>query len=502
MIDSSNIKQISTAGTSLLESKILNFQPKIIGYLQHIEQYPKKLIPLKQILPISIKLLNFILTNLISIILEIIKRDLPTPDISIDKIMVNQDDYYCGIPFIVSKQDKTTAKQCEVILLKQFSLLCQKFGCDKDLIKCTSLNQIQDLLLLRSNFQQDSLNENSELLLNYLQIEKVNSVHANQFTEVHMVKPPKFIIKTQNEDTIALKITQQNQEIYELREIKIIEEFNNEHLPYLYGYLRYSDIILLFLKKHDLTFCKISLQLFQKRKLLKPGEIEQILLKLYRQMIKATSFIHSIDIIHRDIKPDNIMFDFSKPINEIKDILDISVTCVFIDFDRSIMYDHLKPQKLSHYEGTPFYRPPEGEQSKYNSSYDIWQLGFMWLVIQKFFLHQNSKTYKDFCLKQNQIQEINNDIRKLQNEMQDLNKRMIDNNQKQILKNQLQNQINDLMNLQRQQYQQLIQKIEEQESCFIYNNELKRIIQKMIEFDPQDRATLNQVQLVLDQINQ
>lgn len=94
-----------------MESRLLNVYPKIIGYIPYIEYYPYKLIPLRKILPISITLLNFILTNLLSsinkysilVILEVIKRDLPTPDISLDKIMVNEIGYASGIPVIISK---------------------------------------------------------------------------------------------------------------------------------------------------------------------------------------------------------------------------------------------------------------------------------------------------------------------------------------------------------------------------------------------------------------
>ncbi|CAK93640.1 unnamed protein product (macronuclear) [Paramecium tetraurelia] len=514
MIDSANIKQSSTAATSRKESQFLSGNCRIIGYLPQIECCHQKLTPLKKILPVPTKLLNFILANLISIILEVVKRDLPTPDIRIDKIFVIEDDYQNGMPFIISKQDRTTAKNCEEILFRNFQNLCNssnfiigsQLGCISNYIYCTSLIMFQQSIFETNKLEQAAFQENSKLLRRNLQIEKQGKCFSNKVTQVLIIKPPKYLAKSQNENQIAIKVSQANEELYELREIEIIEEFNHKHLPYLYGYIRYSDIIFLFLKKHDMTLQEISKKLCEQRNDIKPVHIEQILLKLYRQMVIATSYLHSIDVIHRDLKPENIMFDFQSRVELMIDIMDTQATCVLIDFDRSTLVENENPQKVSHHVGTPFYRPPEGEQIKYFPTYDIWQLGFIWFVQQKHFQHKNSQT-QEFSPKQNKVQELNTTIKKIEDQIKQLKQKIQDPNQKQdsIYQlqsqiNELQNQLNDTTNQKRFYYQELIKQIEKKENCFTYCNKLQELIKKMIEFEPRNRATLDQVLGTLDQI--
>lgn len=63
--------------------------------------------------------------------------------------------------------------------------------------------------------------------------------------------------------------------------MQIIEDFNNKHVPYLYGYIRYSDILVLFLKKHKWTFNFILNDLYKGRRDLNSEQIEKICLRLY-----------------------------------------------------------------------------------------------------------------------------------------------------------------------------------------------------------------------------
>ncbi|CAD8195401.1 unnamed protein product [Paramecium pentaurelia] len=500
MIDYSNSNLYSTGPQTVDQSKKLQVKTKILGYNPEMNNNHQKFVPLKQILPISIDLLNFILTNLISIILEIIKRDLATPNISIDQIMMIEDNYDCGMPYIFSSQDNTSARTCEKQLLKQFSQLCEQLGYNQDLIKCDSLQRFQEILLLKINFEQDSLKENSKTLFNYFQLENSETCNENQFTLLKITKVPKFILNAQNEDQIAIKITQQNQQIYELREVEIIEDFKNQHLPFLYGYIRYSDILVLFLKKHDWTFDFISLELYKKRRQIEQKQIEQIFLRLYQQMIIAVQYIHSIGIIHRDIKPENIMFDLSQQIQNYIEIINIPINCVMIDFDRSFNQANGNLNNQSHYEGTPFFRPPEGEQSKYNQSYDIWQLGFMWLVIQKCFYQKKQVEFEKLQRMQDKIQKLNHIIKTIEFKLQELDLNYIDEKQRMNEHFKLQNQIQFLMFERSKNYMNLIKEIDEQENFFSYDIELQNIIKEMIHLNPSERANLYQVQEVIDSL--
>merc|ERR1719428_1708456 len=98
-----------------------------------------------------------------------------------------------------------------------------------------------------------------------------------------------------------------------------------------------------------------------------PGRIpDAALQRCARQLADATAYIHSISIIHRDIKGDNFLMD--RP-----DIADIDLRLVMTDFGTST---HLKPGKLlSEQTGTEMYWSPEVIMRKYEFKCDMWALG-------------------------------------------------------------------------------------------------------------------------------
>ncbi|CAK93844.1 unnamed protein product (macronuclear) [Paramecium tetraurelia] len=512
MIDNSQGNLYSTAPMTPVLSNTLPQVHKIIGFNAAIyeNENQQQFVPLRKLLPISIDKLYSIIISLISIILEVLKRDLEIPNLNLDNIMMSKGDQ--TMPFIFSNQDKTKARQQEQSLVKQFSLLCnsinsqlgKQLGFDQDLINCDSLIQFQDALLIKIGYEQESFGQNSEIIKKILNIEKIEDiVYENDHTKLYQIDVPKYILNTKNSDQIAVKIGYQDRQVYELREVEIIEDFNNIHLPLLYGYIRYSDILVLFLKKHDWTFEWIATQFFQKRQTLTPKQIEKAFLRLFQQMIRAIKYMHSEGIIHRDIKPENIMFDKSNPNQQVFEIVDTPVNCVMIDFDRSIIMESYDPQNNTAYEGTPFFRPPEGEQEEYNQTYDIWQLGFMWLVIQKEFYQQRQKSknieiYNQFKIQKVNLQELNLEIKEQENKM----KKKFEELQ---LQGRLEKQINKIENLKNyriQNYHSLIEQITLQTNFVTYDPKLQAIILKMIHIDPKQRATLNEVSAVIDELIQ
>ena len=78
------------------------------------------------------------------------------------------------------------------------------------------------------------------------------------------------------------------------------------------------------------------------------------------KLLRALQHCHAQNIIHRDIKPDNIMFGEN---NEIK----------FIDFGFAVHYSG-KKQEME-IAGTPYFIAPEVLTGRYGKECDLWSLG-------------------------------------------------------------------------------------------------------------------------------
>ena len=78
------------------------------------------------------------------------------------------------------------------------------------------------------------------------------------------------------------------------------------------------------------------------------------------QVAKALEHCHSINLIHRDIKPDNLMFGSD---GEVK-LIDFGLSLI-----RKGSYNRIKMG------GTPYYFAPEVINQSYGKECDIWSLG-------------------------------------------------------------------------------------------------------------------------------
>lgn len=94
------------------------------------------------------------------------------------------------------------------------------------------------------------------------------------------------------------------------------------------------------------------------------GINEERIAEIIYYLLKGTSYIHSLDICHKDIKPDNIMFNDSNYISSLK----------LVDFG-------LSTQEIEQHDcsGTLLYMAPElfERHSSYTKEVDIWSVGII-----------------------------------------------------------------------------------------------------------------------------
>ena len=93
---------------------------------------------------------------------------------------------------------------------------------------------------------------------------------------------------------------------------------------------------------------------------------------LIKTIIKALIHCHANDVIHRDIKLENIMFN-SKDVTDFSDIQ-------IIDFGLSKKKENGFGM-LSTIVGSPYFTAPEVFEGNYGKEWDVWSLGVVLYVL-------------------------------------------------------------------------------------------------------------------------
>ena len=90
---------------------------------------------------------------------------------------------------------------------------------------------------------------------------------------------------------------------------------------------------------------------------------------IIKQILSAIAYCHSRNIVHRDIKPQNIIFESKNKDAQVK----------IIDFVFSQHYDPSK--KMLKTVGTPYYIAPEVLRKSYNEKCDVWSCGVLLYIL-------------------------------------------------------------------------------------------------------------------------
>ena len=90
------------------------------------------------------------------------------------------------------------------------------------------------------------------------------------------------------------------------------------------------------------------------------------------QVLKAVSYLHSQDVVHRDVKPENIVFETNEK--------DSCIKLVDFGLARNHYQSSFEPY-MTDVVGTPYFLAPEVLREKYDKSCDLWSVGVTAFVL-------------------------------------------------------------------------------------------------------------------------
>jgi Serine/threonine protein kinase len=164
------------------------------------------------------------------------------------------------------------------------------------------------------------------------------------------------------------------------REIDILREVDHPNIIKCYDI--YEDtshiyIIMEYCSGGEL-FTKITTQ----------GSLNEIEARIYmRKMLMAVSHLHSLNIVHRDLKTENFLFDNKCATKELK----------LVDFGLSNKFGNRFEQMHSKV-GTIYYVAPEVLAGNYDNKCDMWSLGVLMYTMLSgdlpFFDEQIAEVYR------------------------------------------------------------------------------------------------------------
>lgn len=158
-------------------------------------------------------------------------------------------------------------------------------------------------------------------------------------------------------------------------EINILKSLDHPNIIKVYEYYDYNNFIFIV---SELISDGDLFKLIEEQKILS----EILSMRILFQILSAVNYLHSENVFHGDIKPENIMIDnYNKAKINNKNIetnlfnFDIKL----IDFGTSKMFN--KPKVFSNLVGTVYYVAPEVILGGYHKQCDIWSCGVVLYVM-------------------------------------------------------------------------------------------------------------------------
>ncbi|XP_071946998.1 myosin light chain kinase A-like [Antedon mediterranea] len=99
-------------------------------------------------------------------------------------------------------------------------------------------------------------------------------------------------------------------------------------------------------------------------------------LNFMKQLSSGVSFLHGQGVVHRDLKPDNILIEFNHLGDAVVKISDFGLAKVFIQtFNPSAQEKCISRKYMKTCCGTPFFQAPETQNFHYTHKADVFSLG-------------------------------------------------------------------------------------------------------------------------------
>lgn len=128
-------------------------------------------------------------------------------------------------------------------------------------------------------------------------------------------------------------------------------------------------------------------------------ELMQIKCDIIHGLATRLNYLHENNIMHRDFRPENLMFSYSE-------IEEFALPIKIGDFGlcRKIHSEHTRTNTLTQRLGHPLYSAPETAKSDYGKQADLFSFGLvLWEVAQLIKSKDRPKLFHDLVMTQKQI---------------------------------------------------------------------------------------------------